>query len=125
MHKERMLKIADAIEKNLKLFDMRHFNEPHPVDECQTSMCVGGWTYHLFNPHPEKLEDIEVVAKRLLELTYEEADHLFYGGNMFLKDITNNREFAPEAIRWMVDTGTIDWYTAMIDAGMSPEVRRK
>ncbi len=72
MNKELLYQIIDVIAKEPKTFDMSTWG-------CGTTACIGGWALRL--THSTWLsvhEDIHLMARRVLELSDDEARRLFY-----------------------------------------------
>ncbi len=81
------------------------------VKECNTVACIAGFTCFLFDyknaSNPDQFGDYKVPtrAKELLELTYNQAKHLFLGN-------TNDEVTGPQAaqvIRHFAETDEIRW----------------
>lgn len=127
--KQRLLKIADAIEAAPSdRFDMgtwirrkvrgaESYTESVTAakklnDSCGTAGCIAGWTVGVFPRagNPNLIEanswrrsySIEDHAKRILDLTDVEADSLFRSGFQM-----NNRQ-AAKRIRKAAETGVIE-----------------
>jgi hypothetical protein len=104
MDKERMLLLADVIEKKeLPMeFDMGTlYNEERGIEGCQTSGCIVGHAALLFGLNP--LDPMQVGEA--LGLTFEQSQRLFYNFDHFVSERDLNlvsREEAVEAIRKMV-----------------------
>lgn len=134
MNKTNMLRVADAIEAENKTFqmntwfddsrgdrmrdhsyDIRKIADGESMTSCGTVACVGGWanvleirdTQTIFDP----LWDGSERATRFLELSEDEARDLFMGigapGNWHW--MNDNRKLVPDALRYMAETGEIDW----------------
>lgn len=85
MNRKRLLKLAYAIEHQTldKGFDMGGFSLKDAAmadTHCGTSGCIAGWACWLFAPD-EKLgwADIQWMARKLLGLTHDQAEDLFFG----------------------------------------------
>ena len=90
MNKERLLALADFIEKlplendiNRSLdgptqtFDMSTYvHRPH---ECRTAACIAGWAVHLFGDINDRREGISEQARDALSLTEAQSSWLFLG----------------------------------------------
>lgn len=83
MNLSRIRAVRDAIAAHKENFNMEKWIW---VDElpsellhnCNTAGCIAGFAVAVFNPnnHPD---NTKVAAKAILELTEEEANHLFLG----------------------------------------------
>lgn len=115
MNKERILAIADAIEKEPKNFDMGIYH-------CGSTACIAGHAVILFGRPKVKYDGIDwfTDGQKLLDLTEEEASELFLGEELEYK--ANNLAFhyimeretgVPAALRWMVENDKIDWKDAL------------
>jgi len=61
-------------------FDMSDW-EIGAFDSCDTTRCIGGWAIH-FAREAGDLEEFGMyrdIAERVLEITHEESEYLFYG----------------------------------------------
>ena len=139
MNKERMLAVADAIEKEeIAKFRMLDFIEKCDNNQCGTTACVAGFAHLIMGTKINN--DIDNVlsndrldeARNYLGLNYEEARELFYAGSM---DNYNNAEYdeledgyividdlgynkyGAQVIRWMVENDRINWNEALTAVG--------
>jgi hypothetical protein len=125
MNKERMLKLANFIEKlPAHKFDMTNWaidqaNTEMMIDckamnphQCKTTGCIAGWAIFLFAEREPFVYDKcggllpwrspPVEAELLLELNEDQVQDLFYGHG-FEVDLTNiTRDMAAKLIRDMV-----------------------
>ena len=127
MNAERLLKLADTIEKaehfksfkgnsalfdggrELKGFDMTHYNNVSP---CGTVGCIAGYAAMLW-PSTTRMQHIPHVAAGALDLTFVDAEELFGPSDSIpLAEITPNQ--AAQALRLFADGERIDiaWYKA-------------
>lgn len=91
MNKERMLVVADAIEKEeIAKFDMSHFVEEH---DCGTSACIGGFAILLFPQFD--VEDMCSLyrATEIFELTENEGYMLFLDSMELFSERTQATEW--------------------------------
>ena len=101
MNKENILKVADAIEKDIAFFNMQYPNQ-----------CVAGYANRLFpiiNHYPPANAAIH------LGLRNNQLDELFYVRSMGSEGITQTTEakmLVPDALRWMVSNNDINWRRA-------------
>lgn len=109
LRSERLSKLADTIEKHPETFSMEewllhtdpgedNWSRAHRLDDfldaplrdksCGTTACIAGWAVHLWG---KELESMDLsgsnfnacdAGKRLLHLTEDEADSLFYSTEM-------------------------------------------
>lgn len=83
---------------------------------CGTNACIAG---HAILMSPEFVERIvdgkywtindHTDAKNLMGLTVEQADALFYGGEIGTDRIGDNRAWAVRCLRKLLETGVVDW----------------
>lgn len=119
--KQRLLKIADAIEAApADRFDMRTFlsvqgNEELDAESpalakklttsCGTSGCIAGWTVAVFpragRPDADRFYDIQDHAARILDLDTDEVADLFHSGWQM------NARKAAERLRRAAEEGEI------------------
>ena len=116
MNKERILKVADAIEnhhfKTLG-FNMESFIAEHSSDrsehDCGTTACIAGWVHALQKGIKKTLmcklaDDIGEYAQKYLGLNDHQADRLFYEVNSNITD-----KEAVKVLRHLAETGVVDW----------------
>ena len=73
-----MLRVADEIEQHPEQYNQKDWKVPWVGGGCLTAYCIGGWACHLTsNAEPAAGVEVEPVARRLLGLSYDEADRLF------------------------------------------------
>lgn len=141
MNKQKMLAVADAIEREVLEFDMTTWGVK---TECGTAACVAGHACFLsetygadyvgtrfagVNDHINMTHSVFGAAQEELELTRHEAEELFrcsrfkgsyivpkldiWGSNAEAFDYINeHRDLVPDAIRWMVLNERVDWERA-------------
>jgi len=112
MNKERILAVADAIEKSSVPelgFSMRSFRS-----DCGTAACIAGWAFVLFAKNGENRfrrgvspYDIEVEGQVVLGLKDVEAGRLFYASGVGVHYATRGQAIA--ALRHLAATGVVDW----------------
>ncbi len=131
MNKERLLAVADIVEKGHHKFNgidavlmMGDWLEPNigedyipirsdlkdpTVQHCNTAACIAGFTCLIFDYKEASIHNYEYdVAKKaaeLLELDREQSSYLFVGRTY--NDITGPN--AAKVIRHFVETGDVDW----------------
>lgn len=127
MNKERLLKVADAIEASLKPeakpvagFNMRFYSARNEVTTpdhtghgCGTVCCVAGWTTIVRSgvvPSGIVEDDLVMdIELNWLELDYNQTD-LFYPWSVLTSEWSNiPAEQAVRTIRHLVETGVVDW----------------
>lgn len=135
MNRERLLRVADAIQKheiewlgfNMQTF--RGVGDPDRSEHnCETVACIGGWaevlrrreageplTAETFTSRDWSIRD---KAQDWLELTDGEAEELFALGS---SDFDYVEYMTPEqavtVLRHAAKTGEIDWSVALEDEG--------
>lgn len=110
MNRERILQLADVIEKTphaqpdywsegpLTSFNMSEWRYG-------TCGCLGGWVEHLFR------DEDDLHARDLLDIEGDAAEELFYPtGFTTYKDILPAR--AARVLRHLAETGKVDWSIA-------------
>lgn len=130
MNKERVLAVADLIEKGHHKFngihakfEMSDWIEPMFEDKtdpdpfkCNTSACIAGFTCLLFDyenasnevvqyGRPRKHYNVEFKAAELLDLDSPDSSNLFFGGKA-------RADTAAKVLRDFAETGIVDWGTA-------------
>jgi hypothetical protein len=132
MNKEMFLRVADAIEKEqledgkpfrFEMSDwVRRYSNPSINNHgnfCGTAACVAGTAVllkHGDNLHTEgrhyftlngreKLFEYQDEGTRIMGLERRAAEHLF--GEVELANA--NRRYVPDALRWMAESGRVDW----------------
>ena len=134
MNKERMLLVADAIEKEeIAKFRMMDFiRHAH----CGTVACVAGFTHILINAAAKDDPDNFLSYSRqntagdYLGLPHSDAYELFFAASMNEGDEDEEREgyvvldeddyskHGAKAIRWMVANERINWKEALTALGV-------
>ena len=131
MNKDRLLQVADAIEREeIAKFHMIDFVDDRP---CGTVACVAGFTALMFIGKPDdkyltlqRQDEIAIV----LGLNASQAGELFFArsldafdeesedtdGYEYIENEGYNR-FGAEVIRWMVANDTINWRAALTAIG--------
>jgi hypothetical protein len=122
MNKDRILAVADAIEKHSIRglgFNMGDFiaswNEDNSGHHCGTTACIAGWAYHLakrrktavnVDRYPGGAGD---VARDWMGLSDRIAGGLFYarGRTAALEEIPASHAVA--VLRRLAETGKVDW----------------
>lgn len=96
INSELLLKVAEYIEGHPKEFDMSHWRGhqkkqlpnpwyrvvvglPAPTEACGTTYCMAGWTVALSGG--DMAGNLPAQAQRLLSLSLEQAQRLFYEHN--------------------------------------------
>jgi hypothetical protein len=117
MNKERILAVADAIEKGSVQglsFDMTTYR-----NECGTAGCIAGWVFVMFAEHGSKTfrcdprveEYIVEQAAEILGIDEGSAEALFHaeGGTHRPEWGTITPQFAATVLRRLAETGEVDW----------------
>jgi len=116
MNKERILQLADVIEKKPH---RRRFNRSSPNKKltgfnmsewhCGTVGCIAGWTQHLFGTGTPNY-DSGIEAAKLLGLHDRAATDLFIPGKAIFctLDEVKPRQ-AAAVLRHLAETGKVDW----------------
>ncbi len=131
MNKERLLQVADAIEREeIAKFDMgTWYSRPSDAfkaeyPKCETTGCVAGFAMLMFGDGD--YSSMHQFPAKLLEVPEDVAYELFYAGSVATDDdsgftvISANRDYTqavPEALRWMVANDTINWRDALTAIG--------
>lgn len=116
MNKANIHQVANAIEDKSIAglgFHMNYFMSANPGAGCGTVACIAGWC-NLINGNDINQSSF-YFAQKWLDLSYEEADNLFYANQhpgwatsySVLEDIT--AEQAVRTLRHLAETGEIDW----------------
>ncbi len=120
MNKDRILELADRIEKMPLLADVRRSNDsgievsaPEIFDmehwrsrtDCGSIACVGGWATIMFG-NPDKYYS-DVASGELLGLDWSDAQMLFYPTQSTWYRIAPAR--AAAVLRNLAATGLVDW----------------
>ena len=136
MNRERLLAVADAIEREeIAKFKMVDFiNTKH---KCGTSACVAGFAHLLMG---NKFESSNILsytrldqAADYLDIDFSNANELFYAHSMSRDEDEDNdiepydgycviddegyNKFGAPALRWMVTNDTISWKAALTAIG--------
>lgn len=136
MNADLLRKVADVIEvgivanRRVGLNMQMWHGDAHP---CGTSACVAGFT-ELVVTQGRGWKNMPVpdgatrhYAKASLELTEVQARELFHACTFAEKrgedksiyamhTINRNERLVPDALRWMADTGIVDWSDALTAA---------
>lgn len=111
MNRDLIIKVANAIEKEsikgLK-FDMDSFGRIHP--SCGTVACIAGYAVAIKDGVESVTKpgiDPESIAEKYLDLSRVEAYSLFYGGDLYISEITPT--MAVTTLRHLAKTGEVDW----------------
>ncbi|RWF44259.1 MAG: hypothetical protein EOS65_02465 [Mesorhizobium sp.] len=119
MNIERILQLADVIEKTPHKPIYYHGNSPAPLTEfnmerwhCGTIGCIAGWTVHLFgNKGASAEDDAGMKAGELLGLSLNDADNLFCPGSG--REGPRLSEIKPAKaaliLRHLAATGEVNW----------------
>ena len=127
MNIERLNEIAEWLEAGaphkgkVHAFYMGGFIRPvydvtgksSDYNSCGTACCIAGAAvqFNLKKNKKAQIEseqaDLEERAAKLLDMSYEDAEELFFGGDYRLSDIT--AKWAARCIRKYIKTGKIDW----------------
>lgn len=107
MNKQLLLQIADEIEAHPEHLDMGGF-------ACNTSCCIAGFAMKLAEPQTfndyltGRLGAISFAtrAQHQLGLDTSQTGELFYTNPY---TINERRHQVPAALRWMAETGYVDW----------------
>ena len=121
MNKERILELADLIEKQPHTeidadsgFNMLDFNHL-----CGTPSCIAGWAVFQSNGNLEYVNSEE--ARIALGLNRLQCEDLFFAwsSNLSLEDITPAH--AAFTLRHLAETGVVDWsaYTSSKGANLN------
>lgn len=125
MNKVRCIKIAQWLEEvpssNLKF----NIGRGLVFTECETVCCIAGAAVLFFQSNLKDLwvgdlswREISWFAQKLLEITSDEAFHLFTPWNYEISNDPadfNNRKWAARTIRRFVETGEVNWKAALIE----------
>lgn len=119
MNTERILKLADHIEKlehvscsQSKDYSDKYFNmNVYVFDYCGSPACIAGHAVHMFSDEPNKRIHFDLIRKRaqdLLGLDLSECYELF---NVNGRDVlyTTTPKHAAATLRHFAETGVIDW----------------
>lgn len=127
MNVELLRKVADAIERqqvndrsvglNMQAWHGVH----HP---CGTSACVAGYVDLIVNEGRQSQRTVVLgIARASLDLTFSQSQELFFGLETGLRQgvwnldilarINRSEHLVPTALRWMADTGRIEWDAAL------------
>lgn len=115
MNRERILELADLIEKqpHVGTCDAAGFNMNRFVHPCGTPCCIAGWATWESLGRPQKIEAdddclIDEQATQWLGLQDMEAYDLFWmPGNLMLENITPSQ--AARTLRHLAETGEVVW----------------
>lgn len=111
MYVQRIIELADLIEALPdEQFDMRLFRH-YP---CNTPGCIGGWAVFHFAPNvwSRMNEPSGEVAKKLLGLSNDQAEALFYVGDSCPDDSLYDsitQQDAAATLRHLAKTGEVKW----------------
>lgn len=115
MNIQRLIAVKAVILCNQAKFNYRYFQDTHytiqkdPINDCKSVGCVAGFTTALFFPEKYRPGKVSATARELLDLTYEEAEWLFYpwnfGKSQSAKDYDVNA--AIDRLDWLI--GGHDW----------------
>lgn len=127
MNKQRLLDIADRIEREPQTFDMSQV-----LNRCGTVGCIMGQAIMLFDPEQKQRPSYQLdsIARGLLGLDHDQAKELFYAESLdvFEDDDEGDRlhidcgyeviekhyrGLVPIALRWMVHRNKINWEEAL------------
>lgn len=119
MNKERLLQLADHLEKPhvAKHFNMNYsfahlgshsisYDQPAKdfIEDCGSVACIGGWAFVLFAPDTISDYISAGAAGELLDITYEEANALFY----YNTDSHTTPKQAASVVRVFVETESVE-----------------
>lgn len=111
MNKERILALADLIEKqpHTKLNDASGFNMGNWVHPCGTPACIAGFAAWVESGNAEELPlmDVEDLAIQHLGIDRPTANELFSPDGVEWRSITP--AIAASTLRKLHDTGEVDW----------------
>ena len=114
MNTDRLHLLADTVEKHSKQFRMLTW-----TNACGTPACIAGFAAALaMDSDPrEKLDEhdarIPITAAEWLGLPEDEADELFSPAFVDWDQITADK--AAACLRYLSDTGKVDWDRAGVD----------
>lgn len=109
VNKTLLHKIADAVEKErvgdrkIKHDQMAWGFVSDGNEPCGTHACVAGFACLIEDGRIDY--NVKYRGSELLGLDYEESEHLFY----YVGYVNSNRDLVPDALRWMAESGEIDW----------------
>lgn len=142
MRADRLREVADAIERGqvrgqsgVRLDMVAYVKGVSREHPCGTAACVAGYTAMMYT----ELEVINLpweaylAARDSLDLSESEAKELFMGSISALRlgvkavnvrqEINSKERLVPDALRWMADTGEINWVKALVAACEATEKR--
>ncbi len=102
MNKERVLELADFIERNDIEFDM-----------CHSDTCIMGHANRLWNLGG-KFYPNESTVRDALDLTANQAVRLFYPDEMNTVKTIPQREDAVRILRKFAETGEVEWRASVM-----------
>ena len=118
MNKEKVLALADMIESSRKRLEMEGF-----LNTCGTAACIAGFAFVAERGQSWRKSAAEYwsdwgggisipeIAQEYLELTEAQADELFYVWKGPPLDAIT-REQAVETLRYLAQTGKVNWKRA-------------
>jgi hypothetical protein len=113
MNKERILALADIIEKQphvehtaAKGFNMWGYRHP-----CGSPSCIAGWAIHSF-PRVRSDEGPQSHAAKILGISWDEASPLF-DPEHYVEGVMDMRSITPAhaaaVLRHLASSGEVDW----------------
>lgn len=130
--KERLLKIADAIEYSNKNSNAEmHFDMTTVIvkNNCGTSACIAGYAHSMFDKdslgypllttclYLRKYDKVELFYAWPLEGVFHDDDDSIN----VLERVNEHKDRVPEVLRHMVQTENINWYDAFLALGILKE----
>lgn len=131
MNKERILKLADHIEKMAYTgpddagsgdypddfnAETPTFNMAFYMNSCETAGCIAGWAAHLFGKKSDKpIYDHADVAAKVLGLDWNEHGEFTESTphKLFYPTLCSHNQYTPQeaaqVLRELAETGEVNW----------------
>ena len=116
IHRERILKVAEAIENESNYFDMASLWERE--GGCDTPACIAGWTLALYTREANESDYVAGIdmAGAVLGLTARQTDALFTPESLTADYMAGegqqgyiSRDRAVRQLRQLAETGKVSW----------------